>query len=352
MTLIQSFELPPGVSFIGNLGISEAGTYVISNGARSVHLTAVENFTDQNVDFSPSQGGLFTEGSALKIGGITVSAGSSFSFNYDFLTQEYGEYYFNDSFLLYVESEDASVSLTLPVASIAHNAASFGFDSDFQSGPNSLTDQTLSFSFVRAGTYEVTLVVLDSGDTGYDSTVSVDNFQLNGEAILPDAPSGINSAGDASVQGEFAGISPREGNFQYLITTGEASALAGKDAEDFTEGSGVHLEGIEASAGQKLTFDYNFLTNESPNPSYNDSLVLSVGSADGTVSETVTLASVVQNQEDLVALTGGTFASHTGYQEGSYTFSTAGTYHITFLVFDAGDTQIDSAALLDNIQLI
>ena len=176
------------------------------------------------------------------------------------------------------------------------------------------------------------------------------------------SPIGI---GDASFQGEFDGINPTEGDSQYLITTGLISVSAAEivtfapgiditpleNAGEFIEGSAVPLEPIVAEANQQLTFDYNFLTNEYPNSFYNDSFLLHVASADGTVSETVTLASIVQNEEDLVERAGD-FNFHTGYQQGSYTFSTAGTYDITFAVVDAGDNWVDSAALVDNFQLI
>ncbi len=466
MSLIQ--KPTPEVSTIGKVLTTDG--YVISNAAGSADITKVDDFVDENFKFFLSiigQG--FAEGSALKIEGITVSAGSTFSFDFDFLTVEGSKgsnVVSNDSFLLYVEREDGT-SETITVASVVKNSADFEKNNadGLKARVSSLNNQNFSYTFDTAGTYEVTLLVLDHKAFGGNTIVSVDNFQVDGEALLPEesspnggdpllpeepspitivdegilpkepspngigdpllpeepspitivdegilpeepSPNGIGDPllpeepspitivdegilpeepsligiGDASWYGEFDEISPTEGDSQYLITNGLGSVSAqelkafapgidltvtGEDAKEFLGGSAVSLDLIVTETNQELIFDYNFLVMWDW-PDYlgytfqlNDHFVMHVESADGTVSETVTLFSRFENNEDLVAkptknaaMQGGNFHFHTGYQEGSYTFSTAGTYDITFAVLTNHNMlEYESGVLIDNIRI-
>lgn len=175
---------------------------------------------------------------------------------------------------------------------------------------------------------------------------------------------GFGTIGDTSIQTAAFGSGPTQGISQALITNGTGpgtrsgnSSVPTASLETFLEltpGSLQSTGAIEGSAisqtftantGDVLTFDFNFLTNETVAPISND---FSFVTFNGSV---VTLANVFSPASaSNVVLTG--FEQETGFQTRSFTISTSGAFTLGFGVVDAGlDETVDSALLLDNINI-
>ncbi len=166
---------------------------------------------------------------------------------------------------------------------------------------------------------------------------------------------GSGHAADATI-----GVTPTEGTYQaYIETTGNYSAAATDvdaamgvdDATVVALGAGPPTNGtgmwqnITVAAGDTLSFDWNFLTDElDEDPIYNDFGFFTIsGSA-------FLLASRGGSTYDMVSPPAG-FDGQTGWATQSYTFSSAGTYTLGFAVYNVGDAGHNSVLLLDNISI-
>jgi hypothetical protein len=102
---------------------------------------------------------------------------------------------------------------------------------------------------------------------------------------------------------------------------------------------------VTVLAGDTLTFDWNFLTDElNELPTYNDFAFFSIS---GT---TFLLASRNSSTYDTVSPPPG-FDGQTDWMTQTYTFPAAGTYKIGFGVFNVGDAGHNSVLLLDAISI-
>ena len=166
--------------------------------------------------------------------------------------------------------------------------------------------------------------------------------------------------GDTSIQTEDFGTDPSEGIFQALLTNSASSSggsVVDSDLEEFldlasgvldglgngdvTEGSAIK-QTFTANAGDILTFDWNFLTNEAtPEDTFNDFAFFSL------TPLTLELADTGESFVSSVT----PFSQETGFQTESIAISEAGTYTLSFGVADVGDDIVDSALLVDNIQI-
>jgi len=171
---------------------------------------------------------------------------------------------------------------------------------------------------------------------------------------------GWTLSGSGQATGSGIGVTPTEGSFQgYIETTGNFTALApavaaslgvsgsaifGLGAGSPTNGSGIS-QTVTVAAGDTLTFDWNFLTDELDEPaSYNDFGFFTIsGSA-------YLLASRNSSTYDLVSPPAG-FDGQTDWHSQSYTFASAGTYSIGFGVFNVGDTGHNSVLLVDAVTI-
>ncbi len=173
---------------------------------------------------------------------------------------------------------------------------------------------------------------------------------------------GWSSSGAASVVGAGFGSGPTEGSYEAFLSTG-AGAQSRPIIESFlglpagtlnslagplfaTEGSAIK-QVITANAGDVLSFDWNFLTNEAtPNAVYNDfAFWVLVNEHTGQV---------LANTFSSFSPSSTSFFEETGFTTTSYTFSTSGTFTLGFGVMDAAagtDTAIDSGLLVDNVRL-
>jgi hypothetical protein len=164
--------------------------------------------------------------------------------------------------------------------------------------------------------------------------------------------------GDASIETASLGTSPTEGNFQALITTdfpsvpdtalenflglsvGTIDSLGNGNA---TEGSALKLNPITVQAGDVVSFDWNFLTNEgTPSSFFNDFAFVSISPS---------FTSELADTNSVFVLSPTPFFEETGYRTFEYRFTTAGTYTIGFGVADVGDTAVGSGLLVDDLIL-
>jgi hypothetical protein len=177
--------------------------------------------------------------------------------------------------------------------------------------------------------------------------------------------SGWASAGDTALRNSSFGTGPTEGSFDAVaINDGVTAAalesfagvasgsLTGLGNGTVTNGSGLQQVSVTAAAGSVLSFDWNFLTDESVGPtnSFNDFGFVSVTptAGGGTLQ---TLAST--QTPGFVTAPGATgFVSMTGFKSFSYTFPTPGTFTITVGAVNVQDTAFASAVLVDKFRLL
>ncbi len=168
--------------------------------------------------------------------------------------------------------------------------------------------------------------------------------------------------GDTRIETAALGTGTSEGTFQALLTTG-ASASGGaveqSDLEEFlnfpsglldnlgngdaTEGSAIK-QTFTANAGDVLTFDWNFLTNEGTPSSFNDFAFFGVSPFALELADT--------NSSGFFGTSAVNFSQETGFQTISVGIAQTGTYTLNFGVVDVGDTAVDSALIVDNIQVL
>lgn len=185
---------------------------------------------------------------------------------------------------------------------------------------------------------------------------------------------GWTAVGPNSAVTSIAGVNPTDGSrMAYLnngagalplgvhgfiidsnigLPAGSFSALIQSFAPNATEGATLFQTfTLDDSTGLdcEITFDYNFLTNETLSPNRNNDFAfyslfdgngnLAASGAVGVFSSTFVGAS-------------GAFASQTGWNSVTISNLVGGqNYSLLFGVFDNGSTLVDSALLLDNIQV-
>jgi Ca2+-binding RTX toxin-like protein len=219
----------------------------------------------------------------------------------------------------------------------------------------------VTFTATAGTTYQIAV-------DGYIGSIGSFNLNLN----FPTPPStskpadfGFESGnftnwatlGNASIQTAAFGTPPTEGNFQALITTA-SPAVSDAALENFlglnagaidalgngnaTEGSALKLNTITVQAGEVVSFDWDFLTDEGTPSFFNDFAFVSI---------TPALVSELADTSSVFALSPTPFNQETGYQTFEYKFTTAGTYTVGVGVVDVGDTVVDSGLLVDNLNI-
>jgi len=171
-----------------------------------------------------------------------------------------------------------------------------------------------------------------------------------------------NTIGDTSIETDSLGIFPTDGIYQALITNGDSDAggsVTDSDLEEFldlvpgsldglvggdaTEGS-VIKQTITVEAGDVISFDWNFLTNEgTPSATFNDSAFLNFNGF------TFELADTGANFVDAPDV--DQFSEQTDTQTLTFSVANAGTYTIGFGVVDVGDEIVDSGLAIDNVAI-
>ncbi|WP_199192138.1 PEP-CTERM sorting domain-containing protein [Chlorogloea sp. CCALA 695] len=163
---------------------------------------------------------------------------------------------------------------------------------------------------------------------------------------------GWEKIGTAAVDTNAYGVDTTDGYYQAsLVTNSKAPAVSIEKFLGLTRGSlstlgnGVANSGaaikqtFTASAGDVVSFDWNFLTNEgTPNARNNDFAFFSLTGLTELADTTVSFVDSLSE-----------FREETGYQTTSYTIATAGNYTLGFGVINSGDRKVQSGLLVDNV---
>lgn len=176
-----------------------------------------------------------------------------------------------------------------------------------------------------------------------------------------------------SVETMDFGNAPSEGLFQALIETSGTNntPIANPlppfldptvDLETFLFGSGTNLrsqgtfiEGsaiqttVAAEAGETLSFDFNFLTDESLASNNDDLAFFSLSNG----SDLEFVGSITGVSTANLSASSTRFSEETGYltSEDAFTFPSTGAYTLGFGILDANSVSGDSALLVDNIRI-
>lgn len=165
---------------------------------------------------------------------------------------------------------------------------------------------------------------------------------------------GWTTIGNTSIKTAEFDSGPTQGTYEALVTN-SSSSISAPDLETFlgletgslnelgngntTNGSAIK-QTFTANAGDVVTFDWNFVTNEEPETVFNDFAFVSLNSSS-------TLASTLSSS--LVPFSA--FTQQTGFQASSFTIPTSGTYTLGLGVSNVTDTTGDSGLLVDNVSL-
>ena len=160
------------------------------------------------------------------------------------------------------------------------------------------------------------------------------------------------TTGQTSVEDSGFGVTPTDGDKQAALQTLQNSTgITAVEIETFlglstgtltnqgaTEGSAIK-QIVIANAGDTLSFSWNFLTDQDPDPTYDDLAFF-------TLNNSLTENTNIPNTPSFSVL-----AKETEYQSFSYTISSSGIYTLGFGIVDRGDTTVNSALLVDNVQI-
>ena len=301
-----------------------------------------------------------TEGSAFKLKQITVKAGDVLSFDWNFATNEQTPTNTYNDFAFVSISDGNIFKLADTQSNFVNSSSTFREETGYQS---------FNYQFTQEGTYTIAVGVMDVTDTldQYSSALLIDNVMLTKSSsnirqlgFETNNFSNWETIGDAKIETSQFGTNPTDGEYQGLITSGAGSVtdaqieqdlglttgtLDGLSNKNATEGSAFKLKQITVKAGDVLSFDWNFATNEqTPTNTYNDFAFVSI--SDGNIFKLADTQSNFVNSSS-------TFREETGYQSFNYQFTQEGTYTIALGVMDVTDTldQYSSALLIDNVVL-
>ncbi|MCU0536452.1 MAG: hypothetical protein MUD14_21400 [Hydrococcus sp. Prado102] len=173
--------------------------------------------------------------------------------------------------------------------------------------------------------------------------VNVQTTGGNSQALLTTA---------ATSDGDNLNVSGKEPNYvgfdggleEYL---GLSLGSLDPDANNFIaaiEGSAIQ-QTFTAQAGDSLTLDWNFLTDDTQDYAF---IALAKSNQLSTLS--YNNLTTLSNSNGLIASNNG-FQSETGVRQYSYTFASAGTYILSLGVVDVTDVASSSGLLVDNVKL-
>lgn len=176
---------------------------------------------------------------------------------------------------------------------------------------------------------------------------------LNGDFETGDF-SNWTTTGQTTVEDFDFGVTPADGSYQAVLETlQDQTTVSGSDLESFLglssgslttsgviEGSAIK-QTIVAQAGDVLSFSWNFLTDQVPSDStFNDFAFFTLSNTVSSLADTFTPTTISFSR----------LAQETGYQTYSYTIPVAGTYTLGFGIVDVGDSAVNSALLIDNVE--
>ncbi len=170
---------------------------------------------------------------------------------------------------------------------------------------------------------------------------------------------GWRTIGTMEIRSAGVGIEPPAGHSQALIEShSSVFGVAATRLVSFLGLSTAHLRKISTAhvidgsgmkqtlrvhAGDVLSFDWNFLTNEDePDHANNDFAFVTITPA--------ILSVLADTKSDLVEAT-VPFKKYTTYHTFSHTFEKTGRFMLGIGVVDVGDNDVTSGLLIDNVRL-
>jgi len=148
------------------------------------------------------------------------------------------------------------------------NGTTYGLKSNTGSTTGSTGFVHVSFTIATTGQYQLVWEVCDVLDHNRASTLAIDNVKLNSTLLYgfeSGTPAGFTSLGKVGTSTAITNLSPTEGtHFAYLDTTGNVAPIfnTGPDGSAATLGSRLISSAFSATAGQVLSLDLAFLTND------------------------------------------------------------------------------------------
>ncbi|MEX2672712.1 MAG: PEP-CTERM sorting domain-containing protein [Phycisphaeraceae bacterium] len=201
--------------------------------------------------------------------------------------------------------------------------------------------------------------------TGTSALGSVTNGSFETGNLDGWESTGLTAAVDDSVD-----ITPTDGIYQALMETNQGGfigvaqmpALA-DDVEDFlglsvgmlddltpeepTQGSAIR-QSLNLNAGEFITFDWNFLTDEGFESEFNDFAIVTLVNM---TTSAVVLADTFN--PDLPGGSSSNYFAETGYESFALpAVATTDEYLLGFAVLDATDFSVSSALLIDDVQVV
>jgi hypothetical protein len=152
--------------------------------------------------------------------------------------------------------------------------------------------------------------------------------------LLPNYQGYINNPGNFAAH--ISAVVP------FLDVPGSSLLALGQGSP--TTGSAISQD-LTVSAGDILTFDWNFLTDEhNEGIAYNDFAIFTIGNTPFfLVSRNSSFSTL-----NLVSPPAG-FDGQTNWATQNYTFPSSGTFKLAFAVFNVGDAGHDSVLLVDGL---
>jgi hypothetical protein len=221
-----------------------------------------------------------------------------------------------------------------------------------------LRDINLIGDHFESGLYTLSLKTFlfpssSTNETLVNGSFETDNF------------SGWSTLGSSSIETSTFGSNPTDGNSQALLSTGgatfddsitekflglETGSLNNLSKGQVNKGSSIQ-QIFTAKAGDILSLDYNFLSNEVLPPiSFSDLSFVSISSSsDSSISSLLELA---DRSNATFATSQTDFFEETGFQTFSFKLPTTGTYTLGIGVINVGDNTLDSGLLIDNVKVI
>ena len=220
-------------------------------------------------------------------------------------------------------------------------------------------ERTLSKLFISLGL--ITFVNIISG---------IISESAHGAIVNGSCENGLNdwmTGGIISVENNSFGVNPSDGVNQALGTTanGSLSTSVTDGLEDFlgvplnifhdpsnpffgaaTEGSAIK-QTFTAQGGDTLSFDWNFLSNDTSNPDY----AFVVLSPENHLSSLTFDDLIRLDFSNGMMSSSSVFSEETGYVSVSTSIPIDGTYLLGIGVIDAGDVLGDSGVLVDHVVL-
>ncbi len=171
---------------------------------------------------------------------------------------------------------------------------------------------------------------------------------------------GEGGLGGGFVTSSIIGVTPTDGTKQFALTAEAEFSVAQIEAffglaantlrdfqpgEETTDGGAMRTE-VTVSAGDTLSFSFNFLEDESPGQlTFIDLAVVVIGDQVFKLADVNDATTAGPNTPFL------SFSEQTGYLTFNYVFPAGGTFQLGFAVMNEDDTSVDPGLLIDNVTI-